>query len=323
MSWLSFAEVDRRSDEIDELAARTPDIDAFCSSSAWVLPAQAAFAPNARPLVLESGGGMAAFMSLTLDGGVVAAVPLEASWGLASGLLGPEPEPVVAAFLAALRAEPSEDRPRVVAFSGTDPDSRAAEVLDRAGARPAGMATDRIVASLDGGLEGFLGRRSPKFRAEARRARRAAEASGVVYERHVDFADGAVGRAEERILAVERQSWKSAEGNGIDAGPMREFYRRMLPRLAKKGSLRLVFVTRGGQDLAFCFGGITGGIYRGLQVSFDHAHAKESPGVLAHLEMIRLLSEEGALGYDLGTDMEYKRRWGEPGLRTVAYVLAV
>src|SRR5262249_33650323 len=201
-------------------------------------------------------------MSLALEGGVVAAVPLEASWGLASGILGTEPEPVVAAFLAALRAEPAAERPRVIAFSGTDPDSRAAEVLDRAGARPAGVATDRIVASLEGGLDGFLGRRSPKFRAEARRARRAAEANGIVYERHVPFAAGALGRAEERILAIERQSWKSAEGTGIDAGPMREFYRRMLPRLATKGSLRLVFITRGGADLAFCFGGISGGIYR-------------------------------------------------------------
>jgi Acetyltransferase (GNAT) domain len=323
LSWLSFAELDRRSDEIDDLAGRTPDIDAFCSSSAWVLPAQAAFAPNARPLIHESADGVAAFMSLALEGGVVAAVPLEASWGLASGLLGADPEPVVAGFLAALRAEPSTERPRVIAFSGTDPDSRAAEVLDRAGARPAGMATDRIVASLEGGLEGFLGRRSAKFRAEARRARRAAEASGIVYEHHLAFADGALGRAEERILAIERKSWKSAEGNGIDAGPMREFYRRMLPRLAKKGSLRLVFVSRGGADVAFCFGGLGGGIYRGLQASFDHAQAKDSPGVLAHLEMIRLLADEGALGYDLGTDMEYKRRWGEPGLRTVAYVLAV
>src|SRR5262249_57939203 len=99
---------------------------------------------------------MAAFMALALEGGVVAAVPLEASWGLASGILGPEPEPVVAAFLDALRAEAGVERPRVVAFSGTDPDSRAAEVLGRAGARPAGLATDRIVASLDGGLDGLL-----------------------------------------------------------------------------------------------------------------------------------------------------------------------
>src|SRR5262249_11668176 len=232
-------------------------------------------------------------------------------------------EPVVAAFLAAVRAEPSLERPRVVAFSGTDPDSRAAEVLDRAGARPAGLATDRIVASLEGGLDGFLGRRSAKFRAEARRARRAADASGIVYERSSSFADGALGCAEGRLLAIDRKPWQSAEGSGIDAGPMREFYRRMLPRLAQKGSLRLVFVTRDGADLAFCFGGVSGGVYRGLQASFDHEHAKDSPGVLAHLEMIHLLADEDVLGYDPRRDSEYRRRWGAPGLRTVAYVLAV
>jgi CelD/BcsL family acetyltransferase involved in cellulose biosynthesis len=191
------------------------------------------------------------------------------------------------------------------------------------GARPAGIATDRIVASLVGGFDGFLGRRSAKFRAEARRARRAADVRGIVYERHTLVDDATLARIDERVLSVERRSWKSAEGNGIDAGPMREFYRRMLPRLARKGTLRVVFVKKGDEDIAFCFGGLTGGIYRGLQVSFDDAHARDGPGVLAHLEMIGLLADEGADGYDLGTDMEYKRRWGEPGLRTVAYVLAL
>jgi len=31
----------------------------------------------------------------------------------------------------------------------------------------------------------------------------------------------------------------------------------------------------------------------------------------------------GALVYDLGSDMEYKRRWGEPGLQTVSAVAIV
>ena len=323
MSWLTFSELDHRADEIDDLAGETPDIDAFCSSSAWVLPAQAAFAPQARPLIRRTGAGVAAFMSIVLDGGVVAAVPLEASWGLASGLLGADPEALLAEFVAAIRAGPAPDRPRVIAFSGTDPDGLAAEALVRLGARPAGIATDRIVASLAGGLEGFLSRRSSKFRAEARRARRAADARGIAYERHSVLDDDALARIDERVLAVEGRSWKSAEGNGIDAGPMREFYRQMLPRLARKRTLRVVFVRKGDDDIAFCFGGISGGIYRGLQVSFDAAHGRDAPGVLAHLEMIRLLSDEGADGYDLGTDMEYKRRWGEPGLRTVAYVLAL
>jgi hypothetical protein len=323
VAWLTFAELHDCADELDELAARTPDIDTFCSSSPWVLPAQAAFAPQARSMALRSDAGVAAYMSLVLDGGAVAAVPLEASWGLASGLLTAEPERLLDEFVGAVRAEPAATRPRVVAFSGTEPRSLLAGALKRMGARPAGVVTDRIVADLSGGLEGFLSRRSPKFRAEARRARRSAEARGVWVERLARVGPDEIARVEERILAVERRSWKSAEGNGIDAGPMLDFYRRMLPRLAVKGTLRVVFVKKGDDDIAFCFGGVAGGLYRGLQVSFDAAHGRDSPGVLGHLAMIELLAAEGTSGYDLGTDMEYKRRWGELGLRTAVYVLAL
>jgi CelD/BcsL family acetyltransferase involved in cellulose biosynthesis len=315
VTWLSFAELAARAEELDAWVGQTADIDAFCSSSAWVLPAQAAFAPAATPLVWADVSGLAAFMAIELEGGLRAAVPLEASWGLASGLLGPDPARLAAAFLGALRVRP-EPRPRIVVFSGTAPDGAAAHALARLGARGIGPPTERIVASLEGGLAGFLARRSAKFRATCARARRAAVAQKVRYERSTD-AD------LDRIVAVEARSWKAAEASGIDTGPMYTFYREMLPRLAARGALRVVYVRQGDQDIAFCFGGRAGAQYRGLQVSFDDAHARLSPGVLAHLEMIALLADEGATSYDLGTDMDYKRRWGEPGLRTIAMVIAV
>jgi len=316
LTWLTFADLDARADELDALVARTPDIDHFCSSTPWILPAQAAFAPQAAPLVWAAPEGLVAMMAIPLEGGVRAAVPLEASWGLASGLIGPEPGRLVEPFLRALRGLAPSGRPRIAVFSGTAPGGAAAKALARAGARVLGAATDRVVADLTGGVEAFLARRSAKFRATALRARRAAAARGVTYEHARD-------PALERIIAVEARSWKAAEGAGIDAGPMHDFYRGMLPRLAARGALRVVFVRLGGEDIAFCFGGRVGPLYRGLQVSFDDAHARLSPGVLAHLEMIAGLVTEGAAAYDLGTDMDYKRRWGEPGLRTVAMVVAV
>jgi CelD/BcsL family acetyltransferase involved in cellulose biosynthesis len=108
---------------------------------------------------------------------------------------------------------------------------------------------------------------------------------------------------------------------------MQRFYRLMLPRLAARGALRAVLVTRGGRDVAFCFGGLfpAGGRtgYRGLQSSYDDDLARLSPGALAHLEMIALLCEEGVATYDLGSDMDYKRRWGERGLTTIAVAAVV
>ena len=58
-----------------------------------------------------------------------------------------------------------------------------------------------------------------------------------------------------------------------------------------------------------------------MQVSFDDRHADLSPGVLAHLAMIGWLTEEQVVLYDLGTDMPYKLRWGEPGLTTRLYLV--
>jgi CelD/BcsL family acetyltransferase involved in cellulose biosynthesis len=321
LPWLTFDELDDRADELDAWVARTPDIDTFCSSSAWILPAQAAFAPRAAPLVWSGAAGMVALMILELEGGVRAAVPLEASWGLASAILGPEASPVLGELFPALRARPAAERPRLLVFSGVAPDGDCARSLAAQGARPAGPVTDRIIASLEGGVDGFMRRRSAKFRASVQRARRHAANLGARYERHAVFDEDGLERLAARIFAVEVRSWKAAEGSGIDAGPMHDFYRRMLPRLARQGALRLVFVRLGDEDVAFCFGGLAGGLYRGLQVSFDDAHARMSPGVLAHLEMIELLAAEGVGGYDLGTDMDYKRRWGEPGLRTGAFVI--
>ena len=165
------------------------------------------------------------------------------------------------------------------------------------------------------------------MRAGLRRTRRAAEAAGVTYERLVDFTEAEALAVAERIFSIEDTSWKSAEGGGMEPGPMRDFYRLMIPRLARRGGLRVVFVRQDGADRAFCFGGLfeSGGVttYRGLQASYDDRFARLAPGVLAHVEMIHLCCDERVAAYDLGTDMDYKRRWGEPGLRTVSCVAVV
>lgn len=321
--WLSFAELDQRAGDFDARIAATTQIDHFCSCSDWIIPARIAFAPEADPLILATDQGYVALMSFPLSTGARAAVPLEASWGLACPLAGPEPEPLVAALLDALDDPAVTHQAPVLVLSGLAAGGRALQAAARQsrgrGLVRIGPAALRIVADLTGGVDGFYARRSAKFRATARRARRAAAASGVVYERMSSFpGDAAVATVWARVLDIERRCWKAAVDSGVDAGPMHVFYREMLPRVARRGALRVVFARRGADDLAYCFGGLFGTTYRGLQASFDHRFAAESPGVLVHLEMIELLAAEGILAYDLGSDMDYKRRWGEPGLETVS-----
>jgi len=323
---LTFRQLDRRTMRFDTLVAQSPEIDIFCSSTDWILPARAAFAPGARPFVIEANEGFVALMSMpTVEGGR-ALLPLEAGWGLASPFVGPAPEPLVA-LLFALLGEGKSPVDMLV-LSGLAHDGRTLQAVEAAVSRSRrwvlyeGSTAGRHCADIRGGLEAFYGRRSSGFRANARRARRQAAIAGVTYESVVHASTVAeVESLYNRIQALERRCWKGMSGHGIDGEPARSFYRAMVHRLARRGALRVVFARLGDRDIAYVFGGLLAGTYRGLQCSFDDTQRSLAPGVLVHLEMIECLAVEGVAIYDLGSEMEYKRRWGEEGLRTTTAIV--
>jgi CelD/BcsL family acetyltransferase involved in cellulose biosynthesis len=324
--WLSFDELDQCSAHFDRLVAETPETDRPCASTDWILPAQNAFAPAATPRVLATDDGYVALMSLPLEAGARATLPLEAVWQLASPFVGAEPERLVEPLYAA--RDTLLGSRQLLVLCGLAVDGRVMRSV-HAQFSPAhrvhvGPTIGRCVASLDGGMSGFLSRRSAKFRASVLRARRAAVRSGVSVEYHAELdTEDAVGAAFERVRSVEQRSWKGRSGTGMNQEPSWTFYNRMARRLARRRALRLLFLRRGGDDVAYVFGGLFAGAYRGQQASFDHDFARESLGCVAHLSMIEKLCDEGVQAYDLGSDLPYKRRWGEKGLDTATvYVVA-
>lgn len=315
MRRLTFVELDQRAVEFDALVAHTPDVDRYCSSSLWAAPAQAAFAPHAQPYIAHSDAGYVAMMAIRVQGGTVA-VPLEASWGLASPFVGPDPAALVDLLVELDRQQPLRGLFLSGLARGGVAQRAAIRAFVRAGRRVGiGPDTPRRVADLSGGLDGFLSRRSARFRANLRRAERKAYAAGFTWS-YLAPTKGA-DDLFERILAVERRSWKGREGLGIDDGDACDFYRDVTARLVARGALRVVFIESEGQDRAYVFGGLLGDTYRGLQVSFDHEFADFALGNLAQYAMIQGLCEEGLAAYDLGTDIPYKHHWSEAGLTTL------
>lgn len=299
--------------------AATSGIDSFCSSLDWLLPAHEAFIPD-HPLHLRrSQSGF-----VTLARGFNPRIgrylqPLEASWCLASPFAGSDIEALVDEF-----AEECESRLvdwDLLYLSGIPPDTPLFRRLVAAfGLRHRiglGHRTARYVASLEGGIDAYLSRRTSKFRANLRRAERLAEDEGITVERVFHCDEAGAPELYERILAVEERSWKGMGGTGILDGGMNTFYRIMLPRLARRDSLRVVFLRRGDEDVAFVFGGMFGTTYRGLQLSYDDDYGKLSLGNLAQLEMIRALCADGVGAYDLGSELDYKSRWAESQMETV------
>ncbi len=181
-----------------------------------------------------------------------------------------------------------------------------------------GEVCTRCTASLAGGVEGYLGRRSSRFRAKVRRIQRRSLGAGVHFEYYSQDPDQSL---FDRILAVESDSWKGRAGQGFDQEPGSLFYQRMTRRLSPGGRLRVLFVRLDDQDIGFVLGGVVEGLYRGLQISFREGHESLQPGNLCQMEIIERLAQEGIHTYDLGTDMPYKRRWAEQSFTTQMFAI--
>lgn len=306
----------------DAAVLKTPGIDHFCSSSAWILPAHSAFHAEDEVIAARLGDGFLALTRGQAPGLGPFLAPLEAMWGLACPLVGEHPAPLSRAAADLVSTLPDW---RLLWLSGLLRDGPLFTSLARALSRyelRLGPITQRFRASLDGGFEGWLGRRSPLFRKRLRAALRLAERELSFEWLAPPSADLATSRALfERIHAVETRSWKGLGGSGFVAGDMRHFYEAMVPELAASGRLRVLFARHSGEDVGVCFGGVLAGTYRGLQNSFDDRFRDHSLGNVLQAETIRRLCDEGVATYDLGSGMDYKARWAEEIFETTALLV--
>jgi len=306
-------------DDFDREVAATPAIDRFCSASAWILAAAGALMPPRASFAFRGDHGYFAAMRGVDPAGFPYIEPVELAWGLASPLIGRDPDALVAEVVPLLAARRDWQLAILAGLTVSGPQRRALDAtLPARWERRRGQPTTRHVASLDGGIDGYLARRSRDPRKSLRRSLRAAAAAGIAFE-SLRADDARV--LYDRVQAIEARSWKSREGVGIHAGPMRAFYGAMLPRLCALGQQRTIFARAGDRDIGYILGAVMGGEYRGLQFSYDDDHGKLGLGGLLQYHQIGELCGEGVARYDLGTEMDYKRRWAEDIMETEMLVL--
>jgi CelD/BcsL family acetyltransferase involved in cellulose biosynthesis len=222
-------------------------------------------------------------------------------------------------FAETLLADPTE--PKIAIVTGL---ARSAPLwtalvaaLQQRCALGVGRPQRRWRASLQGGIDGYLGRRARTLRRELRREERRARDHGVRFERGAGSAD----ELFERVLDIERRSWKFDASTGLNATEMRAFYGVLVPRLHARGRLRAVFARIDDTDIGFIVGGVAGTLYRGLQFSFDDRYRQLGVGNLLQLAELRALCDEGFDTYDLGIDIGYKARWADERVETSTLVI--
>lgn len=302
-------------DAWDAAVERTSGIDRWCSGSAWVR-GLASWWPAEQRLVLRGGHGWASFIRFAGEDGRVRFIGPDPVWGFASAVVGDVP--AVADELAAwLQRDDSWDLtvlPGVAEGSGLW--DALAGALSPIGRLFSGEVCVRRVIDLDGGAEAWLARRSRKFRVSLRHAVSACERAGV----HVETADQIdVEAFLERILAIEQQSFKG--DNGVRSPHMTELYRSLLCDLVPKGAARVSFAVRDGRDIGYIFGGARGPTYRGLQFSYVEEVRDLGVGNVLQWHEIRRAAALGLTRYDLGMDIEYKRRWADRNDETGSIVV--
>jgi CelD/BcsL family acetyltransferase involved in cellulose biosynthesis len=313
---LSLSDLERESASYDARVAESPDIDHFCSSSDWSLPAASGLLPGRAPWIRRGDHGYAALMVAEHAWGPLLQ-PLEAMWGLGCPLVGADPVALALELAGECERAAGGHALMICGLERTSPRFAAlARALDPLYDLRLGPLTRRLAADLRGGMEPFLARRSPKFRTNLRSAQRKAAARGITFAVSTVL-PGEADAAYERLLAVDAASWKGRSGAGVADSSMLEFYRRMIRRLAARGGARLGFARRDGGDVGYILGGVLGATYRGLQFAFATGYEDCSLGNLCQIAQIAALAAEGIAVYDLGADAEYKHRWGEVTRDTV------
>lgn len=311
------------------LALCTDQGDPFCCSPDWNLAYQQLFYPQSRIFWLSEGDSLV-FLCEHLNNGPneIILTPLEDGWLFGQPLLGENAAMLLYRAISALRSIYAGVEPLVI-LSGIQENTADARKLVASMAREFQFFRYRHsrqgCASLAGGIDGWLSRRSANHRAKLRKALRRATAAGIQFERCIP-SNGEEARAVfARMLAVEHKSWKGRDHCGMAETPSKEFYSRLIARLAEDKGALVIFARHEDQDIGFIFGGITGEIYRGQQFSYITEWSAFSVGNILQYEKVLWLCEKGITRYDMGPvtgeRMGYKHHWTESSREIQTWIL--
>ena len=322
---LSLDELDDIADAIESTLDQTSEVDPWCSGPDWVIPVHHGFSSADNTLLLSHGqdecAGYGLLSRYRLSDGRTMLAGLEPLWGFASPLLGADIEATASQVADYLATDADWD---VLVLPGmptpTGPESFTTGVvrgLGRLGPVRIGEGITTRTADLDQGYPAWLARRGSRFRRNLRQAGDRAESEGISFHDVSNQPD-----VFDRLLLIESRTWKGADQSGITSPEMSKTYRAMVDRLQQRRRARIHVARRADVDVGYILGGVRADRYRGLQLSYTEDAADLSIGHLLQDHQIQLLCKtEEATTYDLGMDLDYKRRWADHEVKTFSIVI--
>jgi hypothetical protein len=165
------------------------------------------------------------------------------------------------------------------------------------------------LADLTGGFETYLSQLSANTRQQARRLLRDAGRAGVILE-IVDQC-GLAGAFDD-LVRLHQERWVAEGKQGVFAAPrFVEFHRRLIEQWQPSGRVVLARLRIASETLAVLYGFVTRGTFEFYQsgIRFEDREPIRSPGIVAHLLLMRALIGRGITKYDfLRGSASYKTR---------------
>lgn len=315
MEACTFSDIETSFDKTVAHVATAQGIDPVCSTSHWIVPVAAAFSRQAPHRVFRSRAGYVALIEHETPNGPVLS-SFDAVWGFATPFIGVDPTALVLDVADLL---PSLDF-YALTVSGLDPVGPLFDEVQQLG--PAGFTdtADRCIADLTEGFGPWIDRRSTRFRRSLRAAANRCDSAGITIENMRPTSAG-VGPVFERLLAVEKTSWKTDVDSGLVDTDLGAFTLAMAQSFADIGALRVQFARLDGDDIGYVIGARLDDRYRGFQHSFNQNYPELSIGKLLQFHTIAALASEGVTTYDMGMHMAYKESYADRIESTVTAII--
>ena len=165
------------------------------------------------------------------------------------------------------------------------------------------------VSDLGGGFEAYLGRLSSNVRQQSRRLLREGERAGAHFELvGVEQATDVF----NHLVKLHQERWTLDGKQGVFAAPrFTEFHRNLIEQWLPRGRAVLARLSLAGDPVAVLYGFVTRKKFDFYQsgVQRETGGLLKSPGNLAHLLLMRALTERGITEYDfLRGSSSYKQR---------------
>jgi len=310
-----FTDIETSFDKTVAHVATEQGIDPICSTSHWIVPVADSFSGQALHRVFRSRAGYVALIEHETPNGPVLS-SFDAVWGFATPFIGVDP--------TALVLDVADLLPRLdfyaLTVSGLDPISPLFDEVQQLG--PAGFTdtADRCIADLSDGFGPWIDRRSTRFRRSLRAAANRCESAGITIETLRPTVEE-VTQVFDRLLAVEKTSWKTDVASGLVDTDLGVFTLAMAHSFAGVGALRVQFARLDGTDVGYVIGARLDDRYRGFQHSFNQNFPELSIGKLLQFHTIAALANEGVTIYDMGMHMAYKVSYADRIESTVTAII--